>query len=128
MYQFFKNKYPELDNNLSEEITAHSHGILDLAVANKDALCKKTLDCFLKIYGSEIGDYCLKLNPQRGVYLLGGVTLGIKDYLLTSEIFKDAIFNKGRVSPMVLRIPIYIVNREIGLDGCEMYARQQINK
>ncbi len=56
------------------------------------------------------------------------MTLGCKEFLLGSEAFKDAIFNKGRVSAMVLRIPIYIVTREIALDGCEMFARQQILK
>ena len=63
MYQFFRHKYPDLDKSLPAEVTDHSHAICEAGMKGEDELCKKTLDCFVRIYGSEIGDYCLKLNP-----------------------------------------------------------------
>jgi len=42
-----------------------------------------TLSFFLRHYGSEIGDYCLKINPTGGLFLMGGVTLALRDYLGT---------------------------------------------
>mgnify|MGYP000877227843 FL=1 len=65
----------------------------------------------------------LKINPQGGLFLMGGVTLALRDYIGKPEAgFLEAVYNKGRVSGMIQSIPIYILKREIGLDGAESYA------
>jgi len=66
------------------------------------------LQFFLRHYGREIGDYMLKINPQGGLFLMGGVSLALWDYLGKPESgFLDAVYNKGRVSGMIREIPIY---------------------
>jgi len=50
---------------------------MEYGISKKDTLCEMSLKFFLTHYGSEIGDYCLKVNPTGGLYLLGGVTLGL---------------------------------------------------
>lgn len=58
---------------------------------------------------------------------MGGVSLALRDYLGKPEAgFLDAVYNKGRVSGMIKEIPIYVLTREIGLDGAESYAIQTI--
>jgi glucokinase len=75
---------------------------MEYGISKKDTLCEMTLKFFLTHYGSEIGDYCLKINPTGGLYLLGGVTLGLKHYIQETESgFMNAIYNKGRVAPMI---------------------------
>jgi len=83
---------------------------LEYAINKKDTLCEMSLKFFLNHYGSEIGDYCLKINPTGGLYLLGGVTLGLGDYLLHPESgFLKGLHNKGRVTDLVKKIPIFIL-------------------
>lgn len=70
---------------MGEEVTGHSKQILLKGIAKEDKICAKALDMFVNIYGSIVGDFCLSLHPTGGFYLLGGVTLGIKEYLMKEE-------------------------------------------
>lgn len=121
LYQFFKQRTPE-SAVLPDDVTSHTHGIVSHAIEGKDELCKKVVDYFLYHYGSECGDVCLKLNPKGGIYLLGGVTLALKDYILGNATFLEGFYNKGRVTDIIRDIPIYVLTREIGLDGAEMFG------
>lgn len=64
----------------------------------KDPLCMKVVEKFTKIFGTETGNVALKTLPYGGIYLIGGVTNGIKDYLISDHTFMDAFYNKGRLS------------------------------
>jgi glucokinase len=123
LYDFYKSRHPNLGEDLSSEITSVTAQIIDQALNHQEPICLKALNLFVTHYGSELGDYCLKLNPTGGLYILGGVTLGSRDHLLSPESgFLKNIMDKGRVTELVEAIPIYILKREIGLDGAEMYA------
>lgn len=54
---------------------------------------------FTENYGTEAGNIALKTLPYGGVYLIGGVTAGIQNYLLENSKFMEAFTNKGRLSP-----------------------------
>ncbi len=81
----------------------------------------KVVEKFTEILGVEVGNLALKCLPFGGIYLIGGVTHGISDYLLHTDTFLEAFFKKGRQSKKLRHIPIYLVksNIEVGLLGSE---------
>ena len=66
--------------------------------------------------------------PYGGIYLIGGVTKGIKEHLLTKPTFLEGYRNKGRCAPIVDDFPLYIVDPdlELGLLGAEERARREV--
>jgi glucokinase len=53
-----------------------------MAIKNKDKLCMKVVEKFTENLGTETGNLALKTLPFGGIYLIGGVTAGIKEYLI----------------------------------------------
>eukprot|EP00746_Dinoflagellata_sp_MGD_P032725 gnl/MRDRNA2_/MRDRNA2_17801_c0_seq1.p1 gnl/MRDRNA2_/MRDRNA2_17801_c0~~gnl/MRDRNA2_/MRDRNA2_17801_c0_seq1.p1 ORF type:complete len:110 (+),score=13.28 gnl/MRDRNA2_/MRDRNA2_17801_c0_seq1:339-668(+) len=63
--------------------------------------------------------------PFRGVYLTGGVTGKTLKWLTKDNTFMDAYLDKGRVSPSVKLVPVYVVNSEdMGQRGAHLRAVQ----
>lgn len=94
---------------------------------NKDELCYKVIQKFAEILAVEVGNCALKYLPMGGIYLVGGVTHGIINYLEfggTNDIFLKQVYDKGRLEPAVRRVPLYVVRPEVelGLLGTEECA------
>ena len=72
----------------------------------------------------EVGNVALKLLPYGGIYLIGGVAIGIREYLEKDHTFMHIVYQKGRLSSVVRRIPVYLVKPEIelGILGAEECA------
>ena len=62
----------------------------------RDPLCLKVIDKFTEILAVEVGNMALKTLPYGGIYLTGGVTMGIRDYMLHSDTFLENFYAKGR--------------------------------
>ena len=58
----------------------------------------KVVEKFTSNFGTETGDLALKSMPYGGIYLIGGVTAGIKDYMLSTDTFMKAFCDKGRLA------------------------------
>jgi glucokinase len=71
-------------------------------------LCTATLDCFLGILGSEMGNLALKVFATGGVYLGGGIPPRILTQIRTARLL-DAMRNKGRFRSMMERTPVYVI-------------------
>lgn len=69
----------------------------------------------------EVGNHMLKNLPYGGVFLIGGVTNGIQDYILNEPVFMELINAKGRLAASMQQIPVYLVKPEVelGLLGAE---------
>ncbi|HEY9813852.1 MAG TPA: glucokinase [Candidatus Sericytochromatia bacterium] len=92
------------------------------ALEKSDRLCQQTMQMFLEIYGAEAGNFALKLLPYGGVYIAGGVAAKNLP-LLQDGTFIHAFNDKGRVSSVLEKMPVYvIVNQEVGLIGAALYA------
>ena len=99
IYDFMRTKYPTLERTLEKAKPfeqLESKDIISHGIKDKDPLCLKVVDKFTEIYGVEVGNAALKTLPYGGVYLTGGVTHGILDYLLHSPTFLTAFYMKGR--------------------------------
>ena len=101
-----------------------------MALKKKDPLCIKVVEKFAEIYGVEVGNMALSVLPYGGIYLIGGVTMGITEHLLHSDIFLNAFFQKGRQEKKLRKMPIFLVKKEIqvGLLGAEEQARRLLLK
>lgn len=91
--------------------------ISEEALAGKDELCQKTLDCFIDIYGSAAGNVALNYYPVSQVFIAGGIAAKIKD-LIISQRFINAFINKGLMSANMEKITINLITEEkVGLYG-----------
>jgi len=93
---------------------------------NGDHLATQTMQMFVEAYAAEIGNLALKLIPNGGLYIAGGIAPKILP-LLQDGTFLRILKSKGRVSPVLEDIPIHIVlNPEVGLIGAMLYGARSI--
>lgn len=98
--------------------------ISQAAQNDQDYLCLKTMEIFMRAYGAEAGNLALKLLPYGGLYIAGGIAAKNLP-LITDGNFLQAFLQKGRVSPLVAKIPVYIIlNPRVGLIGAALFASQ----
>lgn len=70
----------------------------------------------------------LKTMPYGGIFLIGGVTQGVREHLLTKPQFMEGYKNKGRLEGLVQEFPVFLVNNiELGLNGAKERARRDLN-
>jgi glucokinase len=84
----------------------------------------KVVQKFSEIFAVQAGDTALKFLPYGGVSLVGGVTNGIRDYILHNHAWIDNFYRKGRLESTVRRMPVMLVNpeTELGILGAEEVA------
>jgi glucokinase len=84
-----------------------------------DPLCLKVVEKFAEIFGTETGNLAVKTLPSGGIYLIGGVTAGMKKYLIENDTFMNAFYDKGRLADYMRTFPVHLVNPdiEVGLLG-----------
>ncbi len=80
--------------------------------AEGDEVAGRAVDFFLGVYGEEASNLALKCLPSGGVYLTGGVTLHLLNFLPGSP-FRKNFEDKGRMSAVLGRIPVFIVNEPL---------------
>jgi glucokinase len=122
IYRFFCKK----DEVISENFT--SEEIIQNGLSKSDKQCLKTLELFTTLYAKEISNFALNSLPYGGIYLVGGLTNAVADYMINDpeSPFKAGYFSKGKVINSVLeRFPIYIVKTiELGLRGTFVKAQK----
>jgi glucokinase len=92
------------------------------AIAESDYLCGQAMRLFLENYGVEAGNLALKLLPYGGLYIAGGIVSKILP-LMQKEYFLKGFSEKGRMTPLMKRIPVKIVlNPKVGLIGAALCA------
>lgn len=112
----------EAEAGLSEKTVDPSAVIAVAAAEQADSLCKKTMELFMELYGTEAGNLALKLLPYGGLYIAGGVAAKNVP-LMQSGIFIDAMTDKGRMRPLMEKIPVYLIlNQSVGLLGAALCA------
>jgi len=85
-------------------------------------LCRKTLEMFISALGAEAGNMALRVLATGGVYLGGGIPVHLRA-ALDSETFRVAFRNKGRLSHVLAKIPVYVIlNPKIALLGAAAHG------
>ncbi len=92
------------------------------ATEKTDLLSQKTMEIFIRAYGSEAGNISLKFLPRGGLYIAGGVTAKNLPLIKGGE-FMYAFKSKGRVSHLLDEVPVRVVlNQHVGLIGATIKA------
>ncbi|MCW8888818.1 MAG: glucokinase [Gammaproteobacteria bacterium] len=103
--------------NLTVESSETAEWINREATDGDNSAAVESLQLFASIYGRFVGNMVLALRPEDGVYLTGGVSAKVGQWLDSSE-FKDAYLDKGRMLDIVAQTPVYLVtNERLGLQG-----------
>jgi glucokinase len=61
----------------------------------------KVVEKFTEIFAVESANLALKTLPLSGLYLIGGVTNGIRNYILSTNTFLKNFQQKGRLEPVM---------------------------
>ncbi|MBD1834394.1 glucokinase [Cyanobacteria bacterium FACHB-472] len=136
IYQFLRDRQiatemPEIGQTVrtweqeagrSEKTVDPAAVIAKAALEKSDRLSEQTLQLFVEAYGAEAGNLAIKLLPYGGLYVAGGIAAKILP-LIKEGSFLHAFTHKGRVSPLLERVPVHIVlNPQVGLIGAAICA------
>ena len=80
-----------------------------------DPLCRATVDLFVAILAAEAGNLTLQVLATGGLYLAGGIPFQILPAL--EEGFMAQFVRKGRLGPLVSRVPVQVVQCRAALIG-----------
>ncbi len=96
------------------------------ALAGTDPIAVEALQEFVRIYGAQAGNLALACLPFGGLFIAGGIAPKILP-LLQDGGFVQAFNAKGRMEPLLQRIPVHIVAHAApGLLGAALCAARPI--
>lgn len=85
-------------------------------------ICAAVLELFTSILGAEAGNLAMKVASYGGIYIGGGIPPKIAEYI-HKPLFLEAFKAKGRLTPMIDDIPIYLVtHKDVALMGAACHA------
>jgi len=110
VYEFLAYKYPDRTNeHIHSQFSMRPWDTSIIAMNNwPGSLCEDALKIFASCYGAFAGTIGITLMPFRGIYLTGGVTNKLQEWLIRDGSFMKAYRDKGRVSTMLTGIPLYL--------------------
>lgn len=122
IYQFLRDRAIAAGKDVSPADKDPAE-ISKAALEKTDPICEQTLQIFVEAYGAEAGNLALKLLPYGGLYLAGGIAAKILPLITDGDRFINCFNQKGRVSPLVEKVPVHIVlNPQVGLIGAAICA------
>lgn len=96
--------------------------IAEAARTGSDPAAVEALEIFAGAYGAHAGNLALTLRADGGVYVAGGIAAR-QTWKMTDGTFLAAFRSKGRLTPLLERIPVHlIVNESVGLLGAAIAA------
>ncbi len=117
IYQFLKDT-----KKASGKFPIQTSAQISEGALKGDALCLKTIDLFFEILATEAGNLALKTLPFGGLYIAGGITPKLLNFLNLGE-FKKNFLHKGRMSELLEDIRVtLILNDDVGIRGAAAYA------
>ncbi|MDW6004157.1 glucokinase [Vibrio mangrovi] len=100
--------------------------IVENALEDSQADCKKALELFCVLMGRFAGNLALNMGTFGGVYIAGGVVPRFVEFFLNSG-FRAAFEDKGRFNTYLQDIPVFLItHKEPGLLGAGAYLRQSL--
>jgi glucokinase len=86
-------------------------------------LCRRTVELFLAILGSEAGNLALKLYAKGGVYIGGGIMPRLAGQISFAG-FMESFLRKGKMERLMATIPVRLITRkDAALLGVARYGK-----
>jgi len=127
IYSFLRSTVPHGSNSTEPDpLTSEDPAA---AISNRgrqgtDPLARRAVDIFTRVYGAQAGNLALLNMAFGGVYIAGGIATHMSQELI-SEMFLKAFHNKGRMTALMRKFPVYIImNAQAGLIGAMLRAAQ----
>ena len=79
----------------------------------------------MSILGDEASNLALKVLATGGVYLAGGIPIHVLPKL-TDGRFMQAFVTKGRLSDLLVNMPVHVVMTRAALLGAAQYGLDQM--
>jgi glucokinase len=128
IYRFLCECEPLARNELvAAEMMNHDGAavICQAALEHSCPVCERSLDVFVSLYAAEAGNLALKVMATGGLYIGGGIAPKIIDRL-RQPAFLDSFAAKGRLQPVLERIPIRVIMTDrAAFFGAARYALKQ---
>ena len=126
VYEFLASVRPnEVDEALDQRIRADDEGAAHVGAAAFDnKLCHDAMEIMMETYGAECGNAAIKFMPFGGLYIAGGIAMKNRAFLNEPDSpFQRAYRDRGRVSPLLRKVPLRLVTVEdLGLRGAHYVA------
>jgi len=120
IYKFLCEKNNKTAENLRSE------EIFERGIREGEGECKETVEFFLRIYGRVTADLALITMPFGGLYLVGNMTVYLKDQIVKeNSIFLQNFYSKDdQLNGILRKFPIYLVDRKgLGLYGATLKSQ-----
>jgi len=112
IYEFFVQKGRGAGSGRARRLLAGaddpSAAIARAGLAREDPVAVRALDRFVSLYGAAAGDLALVAGATAGIYVGGGIAPKILPRLREGG-FMRAFRDKGRLAPVVARIPVRVL-------------------
>ena len=93
----------------------------------RSKLCAATIETFISILASEVGNLAIKVLATGGIYLAGGVALHVLD-LLEKPAFMESFKRKGRFASLMEHIPVHVILNHAALVGSAAYGLESFKE
>jgi glucokinase len=84
-------------------------------------VCRAVVELFVDILAAEAGNLALKVLSTGGLYIGGGMPLRVLP-LLQRPRFLESFVNKGRFAPLLTKMPVHVILRQVALEGAAAYG------
>jgi glucokinase len=112
---------PELAATIAQTVDPAAV-ITRAALDGNDRLARRTLELFIRIYGSHAGNVVLASGATGGLYLAGGIAPRLMS-LLQNGRFLQEFLNKPAMEHLLATVPVYVIRcDDAGLRGATAVA------
>lgn len=85
MYNFFRD-VEKMEGGVSKGLSPEE--IIQKGLKRECKICEKTVEFFTGLYAAAAGNMCLLLIPTGGLFLLGGLSVALEEYIIKSDVFR----------------------------------------
>ena len=122
IYEFLRIKDREAPAWLLEKMLTHDPAVVISENAEEVAICKETMDLFLRYLATEAANLALKLKATGGVFIGGGILPKILR-LVNADSFMRVFKDFGRLKSLLQDIPVKVIlNDKTALIGAACYG------
>ncbi len=112
IYRFFVREDKRALERLSSIPLKERASHVSKLAQNGDEDALNAVEFFFKTYGEEASNLALKCLPSGGIYLTGGITLHLMDFLLKGP-FRACFQDKGRMANLLKDMAVFAVDEPL---------------